>query len=86
MATNLSLPGVSGNNYDFSIHSKDVTFKALGAVYAITRRYQKTDGKFSHDVIYIGQTNDISTRFYNHHRELCFDRKNLELHLYPPRQ
>jgi hypothetical protein len=76
MAANLPLTGASGTTYDFSVHSKDVTFKALGAVYAITKRYKKSDDKFGHDVIYIGQTKDLSTRFYDHHREVCFDRNN----------
>jgi predicted GIY-YIG superfamily endonuclease len=77
MATNLPLIGASGVTYNFNVHSKDVTFKALGAVYVITRRYQKQGSiTFTHDIIYIGQTKDLSSRFYDHHRETCFNRNN----------
>jgi hypothetical protein len=71
----LTLTGVSGTKYDFEVYSKDATFNAVGAVYAITKRDKNVDGKFNHTVIYIGQTKDLSIRFYDHHREACFDRK-----------
>jgi predicted site-specific integrase-resolvase len=31
---------------------------------------------YSHTRIYVGQTEDLSTRFDNHHKEACFDKHN----------
>jgi hypothetical protein len=78
MATypNLPLVGTSKKTYNFTVYPKSTTFTAVGGIYAITRRYQKEDGKFSHDTIYIGQTGNLSERFDNHHRIACFNRHN----------
>jgi len=72
----INLTGVSGNQYVFEVYSKDTTFNAVGGVYAITSRQQNDQGGFSHTRIYIGQTDNLSTRFDNHHRLDCFNRKN----------
>ena len=47
-------------------------FLSVGAVYAVTRRYQSSEGGHNHDVVYIGQTEDLSTRFEDHHKADCF--------------
>jgi hypothetical protein len=75
MAT-LVLTGISGSSYTFTVYSQDTVFAAVGGVYAITRRYQKPDGNFTHDIIYIGQTSNLSERFDTHHRLDCFNRRN----------
>ena len=67
----ISFTGVSGSTYDFNAYPLDETFKAIGAVYFITRRYQSGDSH-KHDRIYIGQTGDLSERFDNHHDADCF--------------
>ncbi len=72
----LTLKGASGQTYDFEVYSYDSDFSALGAVYAITRRTQKNDGDYSHTVIYIGETGDLSTRFDGRHKEDCFVQHN----------
>jgi hypothetical protein len=41
-------------------------------VYAVTKRYRNSEGIWSHQVLYIGQTDDISTQFDNHQRASCF--------------
>jgi predicted GIY-YIG superfamily endonuclease len=66
--------GKSGNAYEFEVWPLNQAFNAVGAVYAITRRYQNATGGYSHDVIYIGQTGDLSTRFDDHHKADCFTR------------
>lgn len=68
--------GDSGTMYKFNVYPKDTNFKALGAVYFITQRYEKTPGNFHHHPIYVGQSGDISKRFDNHHRVNCFERHN----------
>jgi hypothetical protein len=67
----VTFQGKSGSKYDFDVWPMDQTFKDVGAVYAVTRRYQ--DGNTdSHDIIYVGETGDLSTRFDNHHKADCF--------------
>ena len=69
----LTLYGKSGAAYEFEVWPMNQVFNAVAAVYAVTRRYQKTGAtSYSHDVIYIGQTDDLSTRFADHHKADCF--------------
>jgi len=64
--------GQSGTKYDFNIYPMGTTFKEIGAVYAVTKRYKNSKGGYSHDIIYIGETGDLSTRFDDHHKADCF--------------
>lgn len=70
--TTLTLTGFSGNQYTFGVYRYGTNFNAIGAVYAVT--YRNSVSK--HDIIYIGQTEDLSDRFDNHHKESCFIRNN----------
>jgi hypothetical protein len=70
----LTLTGASGTKYEFEVYLKETTFNDVGAVYAVTSRFKIPTG-FNHNVVYIGQTGDLSKRFYDHHREECFDRR-----------
>ncbi|WP_299117095.1 hypothetical protein [uncultured Winogradskyella sp.] len=62
------LDGCSSKTYEFSIYSIDTNFKQLGGIYYISRRENK-----NHTHIYLGITEDLSTRFDNHHKQDCFD-------------
>lgn len=68
----LTLTGKSGTKYTFEVHSLDTSFRPVAAVYAITKRTPKPDGSGTHDVIYIGQTGELSDRFDSHHKASCF--------------
>lgn len=68
----LILQGKSGEEYAFEIYPTGQEFYAVGAVYAVTRQYVNEKGTYTHHVIYIGQTEDLSTRFDNHHKADCF--------------
>ncbi len=68
MAT-LTLTGKSETSYEFNVYTYGTAFRALGAVYAITRRVNKE----THTVIYIGQTGDLSERLDGHEKEPCFE-------------
>jgi len=72
----LTLTGISGNRYMFDVYLFGTKFKAIGAVYYISKRVQKPDGNGNHANIYIGQTEDLSERFDNHHKESCFIKHN----------
>ena len=70
---NVTFTGASNTKYEFTAHSRDTDFNAIGAVYFMTKRSQKPDGRYSHKRIYVGQTGDLSDRPLNHHRKECFD-------------
>lgn len=70
---NLKIKGASGTTYTFNVYPYDTEFKDLAAVYYISNRIEENDGKGSHSPIYIGQTEDLSTRFDGHHDEECFE-------------
>lgn len=72
----LTLIGDSGAKYEFNVYPYGTKFKAIGAVYYISKRTEKADGTGSHDKIYIGETGDLSERFDNHHKEPCFKMHN----------
>jgi len=66
--------GLSGAKYSFAVYPIGQPFRAVGAVYIITKRTIKSDGVGNHDFIYIGQTGDLSVRFIDHHKDSCFSR------------
>jgi|TARA_B110000285_G_scaffold137233_1_gene153741 hypothetical protein len=70
-----SLTGKSGKKYTFGIYSMDTTFSSVGGIYVFTKR-TKSGESFSHSNKYIGKTNDLSTRFDNHHKEDCIIENN----------
>jgi len=72
----LALTGALGIKYAFDVYPYGTEFKAIGAVYYISKRTEKVDGTGSHDKIYIGETEDLSERFDNHHKEPCFKMHN----------
>lgn len=70
----VTFTGVSGTNYEFNSYPWGTSFKKdYGAVYFVTKRSKKSDGGYSHTRIYVGKTEDLSTRFDNHHKQDCFD-------------
>ncbi len=63
----ITLEGCSGNSYEFNIYPIGANFIPIGGVYYISHREDRT-----HTHIYLGITEDLSTRFANHHKEDCF--------------
>lgn len=71
----LTITGKSKKTYKFIIYTFDTEFKAVGGIYIFTRRHKDRD-KYSHNFIYCGNTDDLSTRFDNHHKAACIERNN----------
>ena len=67
-----SLKGASGQKYKFIAHPLKTNFEAISAVYAVTKRYKNLEDGHDHNVIYIGQTNNISKEFESHQKGDCF--------------
>ena len=72
----LALSGESGHSYTFNIYPWGTDFKPLGAVYAVTKRAPAQNGGYTHSVLYVGETGDLSERFADHHKSDCFQRQN----------
>ncbi len=72
--TTITLTGKTGTKYELGVYPRTDSFKALGAVYVQSKRTPKPDGTGTHDMIYVGQTNDLSDRPLNHERKACFDK------------
>lgn len=72
----VTFTGGSGTEYRFTAYSLDTTFSDVGAVYIITNRSQGSNGGYSHNRIYIGETGDLSERFDSHHKASCFENHN----------
>ncbi len=70
----MAVKGKSGQSYSFAVYTRDTEFKALGALYLMSKRTPKPDGGGSHQFLYIGQTGDLSNRPLNHHKKSCFDK------------
>ena len=74
--TAMKWEGKSGSEYSFHVYDGyPVKFASVAAVYLITRRHQK-NVSWHHTLIYVGQTSDLSERFYNHHKHQCFVEKS----------
>ena len=72
----LTLDGISGKQYLFDLFSFDDfselkdAFQSRPAIYVFTRRRLVENG-YTHDLVYLGETKDLSTRFEYHHKEQC---------------
>lgn len=72
--TKLTLNGISGEQYLFDLFSFDDfselrnAFRSMPAVYVFTRRRMFVND-YTHDLIYLGETEDLSQRFNEHHKE-----------------
>lgn len=70
----LTLNGISGKEYIFDLYTFDdfselrSAFLPRSAVYVFTRRRATNEG-FTHDLVYLGETENLARRFDNHHKE-----------------
>ena len=68
--------GESGS-YDFEVYPADTSFNAVGAVYIFTKRTVGADGKGSHTLLYIGQTDSLKDRIPDHEKWPCAQRNGV---------
>jgi len=62
--------GASGAQHDFAVYPWGTTFSAVGGLYLVLKK-QLTG---NYDLLYVGQTGDLSERFDHHHKQPSFDR------------
>lgn len=71
--SDVTFEGKSGQRFKFGVYDFGVTFQpGYPAVYFVTNRYRKSDGKHTHERIYIGQTDDLAVKLENHRKLECF--------------
>ena len=73
MAT-VEFTGNSKTKYSFNIYDIGTEFKSVGGIYCFTVRTEDSTGNATHKIIYIGITDDLSTRFDNHHKADCIEK------------
>jgi hypothetical protein len=66
--------GQSGEKYQFFVYPLNESFKSVGAVYAVSRRYRDKKGGYSYHIVYLGETSDLATRLQHHRDSDCFAR------------
>jgi predicted GIY-YIG superfamily endonuclease len=71
----VSVAGASGQKYEFSVYHWGQQFKQVGGVYLVLKRRIS-----DYEILYIGQTGDLSERFDDHHKQGCFNR-NARTHI-----
>ncbi len=71
---NISFSGASGQPYRFQIWPMETRFKPMAAVYFVTHRAyrNRTYHTASHDVIYIGHTDNLAKAFGTAAQPACF--------------
>ena len=63
--------------YAFEVYPFDQSFNAVGAVYIFTKRAVDSSGKGLHTFLYIGETEDLSSRIPNHEKWPCARRNGV---------
>lgn len=61
-------------SYSFEVYPADTSFNAVGTVYIFTKRVVGSDGKGTHTLLYIGQTDSLKDRIPNHEKWPCVNR------------
>ena len=68
----LTARGVSGATYEFWVYPWNTSLKPEGGVYLVLKKAARNG---NYDLLYVGQTTDLSERFEVHHKKPCFDRQ-----------
>lgn len=72
---NFTITGASGRTYNLEMYVFDDfndvkgAFNDASAIYIFTHRNQNKEGKYTHTLIYCGETEHLNRRFYGHEHE-----------------
>jgi len=79
--------GGSGRRYVFDVYPwndldvpRGTVFAPVGAVYLVLRKTARIQAGYDYEVLYVGQTANMTGRFDDHHKQTCFDR-NARTHI-----
>jgi len=65
----VTVAGQSGTKYDFEVYPWGTSFSPVGGLYLVLKKQIA-----NYNILYIGQTGDLSERFDYHHQAPCFNR------------
>jgi len=71
----LDFTGISGHKYTFNVYPKNRVHKEKEAVYVVTHRTIKADASVDHNVLFIGETDNVKSAFDSHPKSEAFDRE-----------
>lgn len=74
----VTVVGASGRAYEFMVYPWGQEFNPVGGVYLVLKR--KLGIQMTYEILYVGQTGNLSERFDDHHKQQCFDR-NARTHI-----
>ena len=60
-------------DYSFTVYSTDTSFNDVSALYTFTKR-TVSNGKGTHQFLYIGETGELGTRIENHEKWDCVNK------------
>ena len=69
----ITIKGKSGKQYGFTVHPFKTRLWPIAAVYVVSRRKLTNAGRWSHTLIYIGETENLQKRFEYHHQAKCIE-------------
>lgn len=67
--------GSSGQVYRFKVYPLGARLHNVSGLYVITRRRHNPEGGFRHLPLYVGQTEDVSQPFGQHHKAVQFKQR-----------
>jgi hypothetical protein len=67
-----SFKGESGTAYRFQLYAYGTRLRKRSGVFVVTNRTRRSEGGYDHDVLYVGQSEDLSRPFVDatHNDEL----------------
>ncbi len=65
---NTKFKGQSGNEYRFRVFPLGTRFCKVSGVYLVAYRGRNSKGAARHKILYVGQTEDLSQPFEQHHK------------------
>ena len=75
--------GGSGKRYEFDVYPwndldvpRGTVFAPVGAGYLVLRKTDRMLAGYDYEVLYVGQTANLTGRFDEHHKQACFDRNS----------
>ena len=74
--TTATFNGKTGK-YNFDVFPVETSFNAVGAVYIFTHLKVNPDGKGTHTLLYIGETESLKERIPNHEKWPCVKREDV---------
>jgi hypothetical protein len=68
--------GKSGKDYQFTVYPLRTKIRKIAGLYVVADRSHEDSSVYRHQALYVGQTEDLSQPFEEHHKAREFERHN----------